>query len=59
MDTNSPNMGYGYSYADRAGQPCKKIEGFSGEESDSPNILMILLCILLLIFMYKYFITKK
>jgi hypothetical protein len=43
---------------DRAGQPCQKIEGFNEGQSDSPNVLMILLCIILLIFIYKYF-TKK
>jgi hypothetical protein len=58
LDENSPDLGFGYSYMDRAGQPCQKIEGFNEGQSDSPNVLMILLCIILLIFIYKYF-TKK
>lgn len=58
IDPNSPNLGYGYSYADRAGQPCKKIEGFNEGSEDTPNILMFLMCILLLIFIYKYCVTR-
>lgn len=59
IDTNAPDLGFGYSYADRAGQPCQKIEGFNEGQQDSPNILMMLLCILLLIFIYKYFISRS
>lgn len=59
IDLNAKNLGFGYSYEDRLGQPCKKIEGFDEGEKNSPNILMILLFVLLLIFIYKYFCMQK
>lgn len=57
LDTSLPNLGRGYSYASRVGQPCQKIEGFgiSDNSDNSPNLLMLLICILLLIFVYKTF----
>lgn len=58
VDPNAKDLGFGYSYADRAGQPCQKIEGFNEGQQESPNILIMLLCILLLIFIYKYFISR-
>lgn len=59
IDPNAKELGFGYSYADRAGQPCQKIEEFNEGQQDSSNILMMLMCILLLIFVYKYFNTRK
>jgi len=60
LDSTNPSMGMGYSYADRQGQPCKKIEieGF-GKTTDTPNVLILLLCVLLFIFVYKTFVNKK
>ncbi len=55
IDESVPDLGYGYSYASRAGVPCQKIEGFNEGQNDASNILLLLMCILILIFVYKHF----
>lgn len=66
MDPNRPDMGYGYSFADREGISCnkidetdieKKIEGFGGIVNNndiSMRIIILIISISLLLFLYKY-----
>lgn len=59
LDLTLPDVGMGYSYSDRQGQPCQKIEGFNGGQQDSSNILILLLCIFILILIYRYCMKNK
>lgn len=53
LDHTSPNLGYGYSYADRQGISCDKIERYEGNNTDNNQIIFIILLILLLIIIWK------
>lgn len=54
MDPNGHHLGYGTSYADRLGDPCDKIEQFSGNTNNEDNqLIFIMMCILFVIVIYK------
>ena len=59
MDINSPSMGYGYSFADKGGIPCDKIEGFGQINSKSCSgdmqIIAIIILIAVILMLYKMF----
>lgn len=57
LDKNSPNLGFGHSYADRVGQSCDLIEGFDAHQSDNLNIILCILFLLFALFLYRY--SKK
>jgi hypothetical protein len=63
LDSNKPNLGLGYSYADRQSIGCNKIEGFNGENDDSyshnNNNMLIAIIVLLILFLVFHFFIKK
>ena len=52
LDLKSPSLGYGNSYIDRLTNSIK-IEGFNAQKNDNINIIASLLCVLILLFLYK------
>ena len=51
INPNSPNLGYGHSFASRLGIPCN-IEGF-GEKKNPNEIIIIFIIVLILLVIYK------
>ncbi len=63
MDTNSPNLGYGYSFASRKGVPCNKnnnlIEGFGTPNNDCTDMQIIALIVFMAIVLMLYKLWKN
>lgn len=55
LDSESPTLGYGYSYSDRLGTNCKNTEHFENTNSSDCQIIWIVVCLIIFLIIYKFY----
>lgn len=59
IDAGRPDLGYGYSYSSRQGEPC--VEGFQNNETTDKTIIFMIICVIILIILVyrNYYMNRK